>query len=1035
MRSIKSIITIVCLTFFLNLEAQPYQVCSKVVSVNGETLKNAVGLVKGDTSLKADINGNLNIKLKKDKSILQVSCPGFRSTEIPVIRGNCPRTIYLVPDRWSGYTNVSSVIEKNEIHQAIDIDQAIKGQVSGLEVTGKSGMPGEGSVFNIRGLHSLVASNTPLILLNGMPYQGDENMSNVIKGYSRGLFTTLGISDIKKISVLNGVDAASYGSLGSNGIISIETEQAKSDNLETRISFSGQYGINFGTKRLPVLNTSQYKNYLREVGMSLYNQMTPLYADYPFLQTSSEYKGSYIFGNNTDWQNEIYKPGFVTNNVFRVEGGDEIAKYNLSVGYMTNGGNIGSTRNERYNTLLNSNIMVTRNLDIFTTLSLVYDKSNLLEQGMNNETNPLLAACFSNPLLSPYEPDKHGNLTSDYARYDLPDYNKAPTNKYENVSNALALVNTVDMRDKIYDINILLGLNYKINQYWSTSGMFNLYYRYTQENVFIPGVTSAAILPQYYGIGKNTVRRGANQAKAFYYELNSTYKRTFNDINDLTLKLGTRIITNNNESDMASGYNTANDFYKTLGYTTREGYIGGFTNQWKWHNIYMTADYVHRRLLKATVNMTADGSTVSGINAARYYLFPSSKFTFMSTGLGSMPEWINKLDLYTGLGLSGNSRFSSNYGKNYYTSTNYFMMSSIIRSNVPNTELEPEKCRNFDLGTDVSLLGNRVLISADYFRNYSYDLLVAENISSVYASDMYYSNSAEISTRGFEISTRLAPVETKNFSWTLGGNISTAKSIVESLGSEQNDLSIKYTAYNNDDAIVKLVKGESPYQFFGYKTDGIYQTSAEVSEDGFSNIYGKHYQAGDVKFVNANTANDNKDINDADKCLLGSAAPDFYGGFYTSLRYKNLSLTANFNYSIGGKAYNATRRSLESMQNLYNQSTAVLNRWRSEGQKTNMPRVAYGDPSGNNLFSDRWIEDNSYLRLGDLTLSYDIENPFHGIFRSATLWLSGRNLLTFTNYLGVDPEFAYSYDPALRGFDYGKTGHYKTVKVGFTMNF
>jgi hypothetical protein len=229
------------------------------------------------------------------------------------------------------------------------------------------------------------------------------------------------------------------------------------------------------------------------------------------------------------------------------------------------------------------------------------------------------------------------------------------------------------------------------------------------------------------------------------------------------------------------------------------------------------------------------------------------------------------------------------------------------------------------------------------------------------------------------------------------------------------------------------VVGESPYQFFGYRTNGIYSTSEEAAADAFTNVYGGSYRAGDVRFINQNPTD--KVINEKDKVLLGKATPDCFGSFFTSLRYKDLTLSANFNYSVGNKAYNGMRRKLESMETLYNQSKAVLNRWQVEGQQTDLPRASYGDPSGNNLFSDRWIEDASYLRLSDLTINYTIDNPLLGLFRSANIWLTGENLLTLTNYLGVDPEFAYSYEPSLRGFDYGKTGQYKTVKVGFTLNF
>lgn len=1032
MLTIKKIIAISCFATVMSVNAQNYKLSTKIVNTYGESLKDAVGLVSGCTSVNVNENGVLNLEVKSDKTILTVSCPGYYSVQVPIGKGKITDKITLVQEGWTKYRNVSSVLEKQDMQNALDIDHAIQGQFAGLNVIQKSGMPGEGSSMNIRGLHSLVAENSPLILINGAPYLGDLNMSNVIKGYSRGLFTALNINDIKSISVLSGPETSVYGSLGTNGVISIETEQAKSDILETRISFSGQYGTNFGTKKLPILNASQYKNYLRDVASTLYDQTGSLYADYPFLQNTTDYTGSYVFNNNTDWQNEIYNKGFTTNNTFRVEGGDEIAKYNLSVGYSSNAGTLGKTRNDRYNTLLNSNIMVTRDLDIFTTLGLSYISSDLQEQGMYYETNPVLAACFDNPLLSPYKPDKDGNLTDNYATYDISDYNANPTYPYENVSNPLAIVKTVEMSDKMYDVNLQFGLKYRFNPYWSATGLYNLFYRYMEENTFIPGVTSRAILPQYYGIGKNTVRRGTNEYKTHYVDLSCAYNRAFNTIHEISASFGTRFLTNSQEADMASGYNTANDYYKTLGYTTDEGYIDGYNNEWIWNNIYGHADYTYDRLLRTTFNVSADASSVSGENAPRYYVYPSGKFTFMSTGLGMLPDWVNKLDVSAGYGLTGNSRFSSNYCKNYYTSTNYFMMSSIIRSNVPNTELEPEKCRQMDLNLDLSLFGNRAMLSARYYRAYAYDLLIAENISAVYASDSYYNNSAEISSHGLELVSRFAPVETRNFSWTLGGTISFDKSIVESLGPEQNEMTISYAGYNNDDAKVKLVVGEAPYQFYGYKTKGVYSTDEEVNEAGLTNVYGNYYQAGDVLFV---STDGNKIINEADKSLLGTAAPKYFGKLFTSFRYRNVTLTADFNYSVGNKAYNAVRRSLESMQTLYNQSTAVLNRWQMQGQKTNMPRATYGDPSGNNLFSDRWIEDASFLRMSDLTLCYDLNHPLFGIFRSGSVWLTGENLFMITDYLGIDPEFAYSYDPAISGFDYGKTGQYRTVKLGFTMNF
>ena len=164
-------------------------------------------------------------------------------------------------------------------------------------------------------------------------------------------------------------------------------------------------------------------------------------------------------------------------------------------------------------------------------------------------------------------------------------------------------------------------------------------------------------------------------------------------------------------------------------------------------------------------------------------------------------------------------------------------------------------------------------------------------------------------------------------------------------------------------------------------------------------------------------------------------APDFFGGVSTTLRYKWISLKADFGYSVGNKAYNALRRQTESMSTFYNQSTAVLNRWQVEGQMTDMPRAAYGDPSGNNIFSDRWIEDASYFKLRALTLAFHFDNKMLRFCQSGTIYVTGENLFTLTDYLGSDPEFNYSYSESMRGFDYAKVALPITIKVGFNLNF
>jgi len=234
----------------------------------------------------------------------------------------------------------------------------------------------------------------------------------------------------------------------------------------------------------------------------------------------------------------------------------------------------------------------------------------------------------------------------------------------------------------------------------------------------------------------------------------------------------------------------------------------------------------------------------------------------------------------------------------------------------------------------------------------------------------------------------------------------------------------------DDGSAIITEVGKPTYSFYGYQTQGVFATTNEAAIAGLNgapltNAVGKVYQAGDMHFVDQNQ---DGVIDDRDKVNLGSADPTFYGNFNTSLQYKNFELTANFAYSVGNKMYNATRRNLESMSDFSNQMISVNRRWMSEGQITDIPRATYGDPLGNSSFSDRWIENASFLKLKELMLSYKFN-----FMSGTTVFIAGENLLTFTNYLGMDPENMFSYDASLRGFDYAKVALPRSIKLGFKL--
>lgn len=1014
-----------------------------VLSTNRTPVAEAVVSASGGLSVRTATDGSFILDNVNNEMAVTVWATGFFSQTVQ-LKGQTDVMIYMIPlDRFkynqtsvmpfriesgpSEGVTVSNISKKDFTPGGLTIDRALQGEVAGLQVTNKSGMTGEGAYLNLRGLRSLISDNSPLIVLNGVPYMPNKNESRLINGYSRSVFQALNLSDIQDITVLKGADASLYGSMGSNGVILIETDGASSDDLNTKISYFGQFGVNWNDKRIPLLNTQQYKSYLSDIGMTYYDNMETFFDNFPFL-TDPNNIYSYLYDNNTDWQNEIYSNSMVTDHLFRVEGGDAIAKYDISLGYMKDEGALANTSSSRYHTQINTNVLVSKKVEIATTVGLAYLGGSFQEQGMIRETNPLLASFQKSPILSPYKNDVNGNELDTYSNY----YFGASTNMDFASSNPVAMVNILRARNRQYDVNAKFALTYKPSVNLSFNGNVGLYYNYDQESLFIPGVNNSEILPLYdqYGMSTNTVRVGIAETFNMFYNLNAAFKKTYNDIHSLNIMGGLQVLTTNNEFDAGSGRNTPNDFYQTLGDVNTVGrFFFGYSEVWNWLSYYLHADYTYNNILKTSLNVSLDGASSTGPDAARYGAFPSLGLTYMAKNSSFLAPvtMINKLNIRAEYGLTGNSRYSSNYGKYYYTSKPYQEISGIIRANVPNTNLKWEENLQLNIGADISMFSNMLDLSIGYFNTQASNVVMISPNSSVYGTGIYYSNDAAISSNGFEVTLQASPVNTKNFNWVIGGNIAANNNEVKSLGGINQTI---LTLSDKSQLVTRV--GEDPYAFYGYETDGVFSTTADAQLANLKNLNGLSYAAGDVKYVDQDN---NNVINDNDKVIIGSSKPDFYGGFYNRFEYKSFALDMNFAYSVGNKAYNAVRRSLESVSDFSNQSQAVIRRWTMEGQVTDVPRAKWGDAIGNNDFSDRWIEDASYLKLRDITFSFNFDKSVLDFFQSGTLYITGQNLFTFTKYLGLNPEFSYSYSDALQGVDYAKVAQPKTIKLGVNLKF
>ena len=731
----------------------------KILSATNQPVEGAIVTVLDTMNVTTNKEGAFQFEVKDLSKAGEISvwAPGYFSVK-QLIRERSNIVITLIPEnqykynetmilpfrregemQLEDYTAATNIAKKDFMPGTTKIDRALTGQVAGLQVKRSSGMPGEGSYYNLRGIRTLTGDNAPLIVINGVPHMPDKTPSALIDGFTRDIFQFYHLQDIQNITILKGAEAAMYGSMGSNGVILIETDGTASNDLETRVSYYGSYGINWNDKRMPVMGLDDYKQYLADMGMTISKDPQNFYNNFPFMQNPNDPRYNYLYNNNTDWQDLIYKNTASTDHLFRVEGGDNIAKYDLSLGYYRENGLMDNTSMERFHTLLNANVLVNKQLNIFATVGLAYMNGHYQMQGMDITTNPILAAYARSPFLSPYEKDREGNTLKTYASHF---YGRSKSRDYS-VSNPLAIVNTLDSRNRQYDLNMKAGIAYNPFRELTLTGTVGLYYNYDNEHLFIPGASEATIVPlsDKYGLRNNAVSDGVAVTTNFFANLNASYKKTFNYVHQLNAIAGWQLMTTKNEYDAGEGRNTGNDFYQTLGSTIDGRRFLGYINSWNWTNFYGHADYTYNNMVQASVNIAVDAASSTGTDVARFYTYPSVGVTLLGKGWKPLLDatWLNKLNVRAEYGLTGNSRFSSQMGGYYYSTVPYMQLSTIVRSNIPNVSLKPEKNASLNLGLDLSVLNNRLNVSFDYYNNQISDMISAMPLSSVYGSVPYLS--------------------------------------------------------------------------------------------------------------------------------------------------------------------------------------------------------------------------------------------------------------------------------------------------------
>lgn len=903
------------------------------------------------------------------------------------------------------------------------VDALLQGRVPGLNSIRRSGTPGVGANLFLRGYNSLYGTNKPLVIVDGMIYDINDYGQSIIANNYTNPFNLINVQDIENVTVLK--DAASvYGTRAANGAIIITTSKAKQQ--ATKIDFGAYTTFNQVPSLLPVMEADNYRIYLSEILQSKGLAASAI-AAMPFMiddtASNAEY---YRYHNNTNWQNIIMK-SCITNNYFlKVTGGDNIATYALSVGYSKNKGVIKATDLTRYNTRFNADFNFSKRFTGSANLSFTFNEQNLKDQGISDKTAPVFLALTKAPFLTANEVNSKGVFSPNFEETDI-----------LGVSNPAVLINNMQAFNKTYRFFGSFRFNYEISKSISASALFGVTYDKVRENIFVPrkGVADDSLSN---AVADSRLGSQVKRLFSFYGDSRIEYKKTIGRSHSFVSRLGIRYQHSDAEQDYALGFNSAtDDLISVQNGLNALRQIGGGIGEWNWMNTYFNAEYGFKDKLFVSFNAAMDGSSRFGkevkngvsVGDVKFAVLPSVSLGWLASSEKFMADSkIDLLKLRMSYSMTGNDDIGNYSSRQTYVSQNFLGMQGLVRNGIPNQALQWETSGRFNAGVDVAFWDERAGLTMDVYHSKTRNMLVYETVTGAAGFNNILTNNGSMENTGFEFALNVRAVNMKNFKWDIGVNGATGKNKVLSVPDGQF-----LTEFAG--ATILTQDSRSASLFYGYVTKGVFSTGAEAAAAGLrkKNYDGSYsyFGAGDVHFADLNR---DKIIDESDRKVIGDPNPEFFGGITNKLTYRNIQLEALMTFVKGNEVFNYLRYRLESGSGVENQLNSVVNRWRAEGHITSMPKATYGDPMGNSRFSDRWIEDGSYLRLRYVSLSYSVPLK-EGFIKNATVYVTGNNLLTFTKYMGYDPEFSANPGVFAQGIDTGMDPLNRSATLGVKVGF
>lgn len=1017
-------------------------------------------------------DGKYTLKVPVFINSLYVTVPEYNDVQVAFDGATAP-AVALYSSKFNTVYSTNTGITataKREINNtsAIVVDEEIDTQLSGdLYSINRTGMRGQGVAMFIRGLNSLNINAQPLIVLDGMIIDPQLDRTSIHDGFFNNILAGIDPEDIESVEVLKNATSL-YGARGGNGVVLINTRRGHS--MATKINVSLNAGFEFTPSLTPMMNASQYRNYVSElIGTTEYGSKNPTAStSIPFLNSNSNYYWYPMYHNEEDWSDGLYRTSPTQNYKVSVQGGDDVAMYNLSLGYTNSQSTAKDNGFDRLNIRFNTDIKLIK--DLSTQLDLAYSKLsyNLRDNGWaesyekKNISSPNVLGLVQAPFLSRYGyytgDDGKLHLSSVYAGKYVDDDNY-PFGYASRFGNNSALANPYWIlengdgsnknRQEVTQFNLNIMPKWEINKHLNLTNRFAYQLNRSNEKYYLPEAGIPYFNYEGYGQVTSMVQSLFSKETSLFEDFRINWSNNYG-MHDIIAFGGVRFTSNRFSDSYMSGYNAGNDKMPNMSGALAFRSVEG--NQDAWNNL---AYYVYGRwsvkntyILEGT--LSAETSSRFGHEAeegiklfgVQWGIFPSLQAGWVLSNEKWMQKFrgINNLKLTLGYDESGNDNIDYSASRTYFKSSTFLKTATALQlENIENPAIQWETTRRWNIGLNGSFLNNRLQAGVDFYISNTDNLITYKTINYLAGLKGYWCNGGSLRNTGTDFRMNAILINSKDFKWQLGATIGHYKNQLTSL--PDGDYTQKIygaevlTAVNNPVGL-----------FYGYKTAGVFSTTEEASyattatSDGYlkyptgitNNPY-RNFSAGDVHFIDQNG---DGIINESDKTVIGNPNPDIYGVIYTNMSYKRWSLDINFKYSLGNDIYNYQRSQLESLNTFYNQTTAAVNRWTCEGAQTDIPRVMSKDSEkwvDNERFSDRWIEDGSFIKLKKIRLSYEL--PINASWiQGLTIWGEANNLLTITPYTGKDPEFSCSNNVLYQGIDAGLLPSNRSFNLGVKIN-